>query len=34
MEAYGFTPGNVAERALAVKDAVAARLAGMGLRRS
>jgi transketolase len=34
MEKYGFTPGNVAEKALAVKDAVAARLGGMGLRRA
>ncbi len=34
MEAYGFTPGNVAEKALAVKDAVAARLGSMGLKRA
>ena len=34
LETYGFTPGNVAEKALAVKDAVAARLGSMGLRRA
>ena len=34
MEAYGFTPGNVAEKALAVKAAVAARLGSMGLKRA
>jgi len=34
MEKYGFTAANVAEKALAVKDAVAARLGAMGLRRS
>ena len=34
MEAYGFTPGNVAEKALDVKDAVAARLGSMGLKRA
>ena len=33
MEKYGFTAQNVAEQALAVKDAVAARLAAMGLGR-
>ena len=32
MEKYGFTAQNVAEKALEVKDAVAARLAAMGLR--
>ena len=34
METYGFTPGNVAEKALAVKNAVAARLGSMGLKRA
>ncbi len=34
MEAYGFTAANVAEKALAVKDAVAARLRIMGLRQA
>ena len=34
MEKYGFTPGNVAEKALAVKDAVAGRLGSMGLRQA
>jgi transketolase len=33
MEAYGFTAANVAEKAVAVKDAVAARLVAMGLKR-
>ena len=33
MEKYGFNAQNVAEQALAVKDAVAARLAAMGLGR-
>ncbi len=34
MEKYGFTGANVAEKALAVKDAVAARLGAMGLKRA
>ena len=34
MEKYGFTAANVAEKAVSVKDAVAARLAGMNLKRS
>jgi transketolase len=34
MEKYGFTGANVAEKAIAVKDAVAARLAAMSLKRA
>ena len=34
MEKYGFTAANVAEKAVLVKDAVAARLGAMGLKRS
>jgi hypothetical protein len=34
METFGFTAANVAERALAVKDGVAARLGAMGLRKA
>ena len=34
MEKYGFTAANVAEQAVLVKDAVAARLGAMGLKRS
>jgi len=33
MEKYGFTAQNVADKAIAVKDAVAARLAAMSLGR-
>jgi len=34
METFGFTAANVAEKALAVKDALAARLGAMGLRKA
>jgi transketolase len=34
MEKYGFTAGNVADKAVAVRDAVAARLSAMGLRKA
>jgi transketolase len=34
MEKYGFTAANVADKAIAVKDAVAARLGAMGLRKA
>ena len=34
MEKYGFTADNVADKAVQVKDAVAARLGAMGLKRA
>jgi transketolase len=34
MEKYGFTAANVAEKAVAVKEAVATHLAAMGLKRA